>query len=142
MAVLCGVFLLGAIGSGLNLITIPWLKFDSQVQMNRDIVNKTYTADNAIYNYHWFQERAGAIRALSVKIKIAGEQVKDFDTTAGPRDKWTFEDKTESARLHSVEQGLRSQYEDITQEYNARAGEADRTMFKDDLPLFFGLNPF
>lgn len=54
MFVLFFVILIGisVIGSALNLITIPWLRFDQKVQMERDIVKKTYDAENAIYNYH------------------------------------------------------------------------------------------
>jgi hypothetical protein len=54
-----------------TLITIPWLKFDRQVQMNRDIVTKTYNADNALYNYRWFKDRAEAIKATEKKIENA-----------------------------------------------------------------------
>lgn len=45
LLVIVGVVLLGIVGTALNLITIPWLKFNRQVQMNRDIVAKTYTAE-------------------------------------------------------------------------------------------------
>ncbi len=141
-AVVVGLFVLSVIGSAMNLITIPWLKFDSQVQTNRDIVQKTYNADNALYNYHWFQERAGSIKATAAKAKIADDAVVSFESSAGARTAWTFEDKTEDARLRTVAQGLHSQYEDLVAEYNARAGEADRTIFKDGLPLFFNLQPY
>lgn len=139
LLVIVGMVALASLGSAMNLITIPWLKFDSKVQMNRDIVTKTYNADNAIYNYHWFQERAGAIKALDGKIKIADNAVETFKLEAGNRDKWTFEDKNEYSRLQSVAQGLKSQREDFVKEYNAKAGEADREMFVDGLPLFFNL---
>lgn len=134
--------LLGAIGSGLNLITIPWLKFDRQVEMNRDIVTKTYNADNALYNYHWFQERAGSIKTTQEQAVNAHTAVASFEDAAGPRIAWTFEDKNEDARLRSVQLGLENHYRDLVNEYNARAGEADRGIFKDSLPLFFSLNPF
>lgn len=133
---------LATVGMALNIITIPWLKLGSQVQMTRDIVQKTYNADNALYNYHWFKERFEAIKATENKIKVAKEAATSFETSAGKRTDWTFEDKTEHARLASVTQGLKSHYEDIVAEYNARAKEADRAIFKDDLPLFFNLQPF
>jgi hypothetical protein len=138
--VLVSMFGLAVLGSAMNLITIPWLKFDSKVQMNRDIVTKTYNADNALYNYHWFQERAGAIKANKSQIIVADQALKDFQESAGPRKDWTFEDKTEESRLRSVSQGLKSQLQSIVEEYNAKAGEADRSIFTDDLPLFFNLN--
>lgn len=140
--VIIGMVLLAVVGSAMNLITLPWLKFNSQVQMNRDIVTKTYNADNAIYNYHWFQERLGSIKATETQIKNAITAQENFRTNAGPRKDWTFEDKTEDARLGSVVLGLKNQYESIVAEYNARAKESDRTIFSQDLPLFFNLTAF
>lgn len=140
--VIGGLFVLAVIGSALNLITIPWLKFDSQVQMNRDIITKTYSADNAIYNYHWFQEMSGEIKATQAQAINADAAVKDFEASAGARAEWSFEDKTEDARLRQVSLGLHNQYASQVAEYNARASEADRAIFQDGLPLFFSLNPF
>lgn len=139
---LVGFVLLGMLGSALNLITIPWLKFDKQVQMNRDIVSKTYTAENAIYNYHWFQERLQSIKATEVQIENAKASLTDFRTNAGSRKSWTFEDKTEDARLNSVLLGLKNHYQEIVGEYNARSKEADRAIFSQDLPLFFSLKAY
>ncbi len=142
LLVIVGMVLLGVLGTAMNLITIPWLKFNRQVQMNRDIVTKTYTADNAIYNYHWFQERAGEIKATETKIENAKEAQSEFRASAGVRSSWTFEDKSEDARLGSITIGLKNYYEDIVNEYNARAKEADRSLFKDELPLFFNLKAY
>jgi hypothetical protein len=130
---------ISVVGVALNLITIPWLGFSSKVQMNRDVVKKTYNADNALYNYHWFQERAGSIKALDQQIVIADKAVTDFETSAGPRKEWTFEDKNEASRLRSVAQGLKNERKSQVEEYNAKAGEADKAMFVDGLPLFFNL---
>jgi Guanylate-binding protein, N-terminal domain len=140
--VIIGLFLLSSLGSAMNLITIPWLKFDRQVQMNRDIVTKTYTADNAIYNHHWFTEMAESIKATEKKVEIAKESVDLFPTLAGDRKDWTFEDKNEYARLSAVLSGLKSHYEDIVGEYNARANQADRAIFQNGLPLFYSLNAY
>lgn len=141
-AVIIGFVALGALGTALNLITIPWLKFDSQVQMNRDIVTKTYNADNAIYNYHWFKERSAAITALDQTIQQSQASMTSFEVSAGPRASWTFEDKTEDNRLRQVILGQQAQYNSLANEYDARAKEADRAIFQDGLPLFFSLKPF
>lgn len=139
---LVGLFGIAVVGSATNLITIPWLKFDSQVQMNRDIVTKTYNADNALYNYHWFQEKATAITALATTIDQSKEAVTNFEKNAGSRTNWTFEDKTEDSRLVSIVYGQESQYNSLVGEYNARANEADRNIFQNNLPLFFNLKSF
>lgn len=126
-------------GSALHLFTLPFVKFEAKVQTNEDIIKKTYNADNALEQYHWFKDQYEAIQATTNKIAIAQRAATDFDTAAGPRTSWTFEDKTESARLHSVAQGLQSQYENQVAEYNARAKSVDRAVFKDNLPLYINL---
>lgn len=134
-----GLFALAAVGTALNLITIPWLTFNSKIQMNRDIVTKTYNADNALYNYHWFQEKAGEIKAASQNIDVTQKAVTDFELAAGARSTWTFEDKTEDARLRAVAEGNKTYYNTLVQDYNAHANEVDRSIFQDGLPLFFSL---
>lgn len=142
LLIVLGMGLLTIAGAAFNIITIPWLKFTSQVQMNRDIVTKTYTADNAIYNYHWFQERAQAITALEQKTSDAKVALDSFEKDAGVHKDWTFEDKDEDSRLRTIYLGLQTQYHDIVAEYNARAGEVDRNIFQNGLPLFINLKAF
>src|SRR4051812_2283084 len=112
-----GIIFLLYLGTAFNLITLPWLKFDAKVQTNQDIIKKTYNADNALYNYHWFKQVKEDIDATQQKTADAARAVKDFEAPAGPRDKWTFEDKTEDARLRAVAQGLRSHYNDLAADY-------------------------
>lgn len=137
-----GVVVLSVIGVAFNLITIPFLKFGSQVQTNRDIITKTYNADNALYNYHWFQERLQKIKATETQIQNAKDTLEIFEANAGARKDWTFEDKTEDARLGSVVLGLKNHYQEIVAEYNARANEADRAIFSQELPVFFSLKAY
>lgn len=139
IASIIGLIVLAAVGSALNLITIPWLTFDSKVQMNRDIVTKTYNADNALYNYHWFQEQAGQIKTASQNIDVASSTMTSFESSAGARSTWTFEDKDEDNRLRQVLEGTRAYYNSLVNDYNAKAGEVDRSIFQNDLPLFFNL---
>jgi len=139
---LFGVVILGALGSMTNLITIPWLKFSRQINTERGILEKIYNADNALAQYHWFKERAEAIEATKIKIKNAEAGVEIFEQLSGSRITWTFEDKNEHARLTAVALGLNNHYQDLIAEYNARAKETDRAIFKDELPLFFSLEPF
>lgn len=137
-----GLTLLSVLGTFTGFITIPWLKFGKQVQMERGIIAKTYNADNALYNYHWFKERITALKAIENKIQNAKDTEAGFISSAGARKDWSFEDKTESARLSTVTLGLKNQYEDLSAEYNARALEVDRAIFSQDLPLFFSIKPF
>lgn len=130
---------LTVLGTAFNLITIPWLKFDSKVNLNRDLVTETYNVENALYNYRWFKDQYEAIQTAKKKITIAEQAQTDFEQSAGPRDKWTFEDKTEDARLRAVVQGNKSHYEDLVAEYNSRSKQVDRAIFKDGLPIFISL---
>lgn len=142
MLVLVGFVGLSLLGAGLGIITLSWLKLNSQIQTNQDIIKKTYTADNAIYNYHWFQERKASIDALDQTIVQSEGTLASFEASAGPRKDWTFEDKGEDGRLRAVVSGQKAQYNSLVGEYNARAKEVDRNIFQDGLPLFFSLKPF
>lgn len=130
---------LAGLGTALNLVTIPWLTFNSKIQTNRDIVTKTYSADNALYNYHWFQEQSGVINTAKQNIDISTEALNSFELNAGVRSSWSFEDKTEDSRLRQVIAGNKSYYNSLVNDYNARAKEVDRAIFQDGLPLFFNL---
>lgn len=132
-------FILGYSMAALNIIALPLFQLQSKVSTNYGIIQKTYNADNAIYNYEWFKERYEAIQAIDNKITIADQSVEGFKSSAGDRSNWTFEDKTEDSRLHTVAQGLRSQKEDLVAEYNARAKMANRNIFQNNLPLFINL---
>jgi hypothetical protein len=140
--VLGGMVGLIVVSAAMGLITIPWLKFTSQIQTNRDIVAKTYNAENALYNYRWFKDRHESIKATEIQIENAMTAQENFRLSAGVRSTWTFEDKTEDARLGSVVLGLKNHYQEIVAEYNSRAKQVDRNIFIDDLPLFFSLKPY
>lgn len=134
-----GMVVLAGIGTGLGLITIPWLQFNAQIQTNRDIVTKTYNADNALYNYHWFQERQAALTALDQTMAQTQAQLTQFEADAGARSTWSFDDKTEDNRLRTTLLGQQAQYNSLAGEYNAHAKEVDRSIFQNGLPLFFNL---
>jgi hypothetical protein len=133
---------LAVVGMALNIITIPWLKLGRQVETERGIIDRTYNADNAIYNYEWFKNRSQEIKAVHAQGANAQASLTAFEASAGPRTTWTFEDKTEHARLSAVVLGLRNHYESIVAEYNARASQVNRAIFKEDLTFFFSLQPF
>lgn len=143
LGAILGLFALAVIGSAMNLITIPWLKFDSQVQANRDIVTKTYNADNELANYHWFQETAKALEGYQLNIDAGTKAVADFKLMAkGDMSTWSYAETTEYARLNGVLQGNIQIYNQTAKEYDAKANEEDKSMFVNGLPLFFSLKPY
>lgn len=141
MQIIIGLLLLGlVIGAPfIRLALLPLFKFEQKVNTNQKIIQKTYDADNVIYNYEWFKSTFEAIEASKAKIKNAQAAVDGFESSAGDRKSWTFEDKTEDARLRSIVTGLKNHYEDLVAEYNARAKMVNRNIFQDTLPLFIGL---
>lgn len=139
LGVLVGYFVLGYTLVALNIVALPLFKLGTKVNTNYQIIQKTYDADNVIYNYEWFKQQYETIGALKTKIKNAQESVQAFESSAGDRKSWTFEDKTEHARLQSVVLGLKNQLEDVVATYNARAKMANRNIFQENLPLFVGL---
>lgn len=124
----------------IKLVMLPWFKFGTKVNTNQEIIQKTYDANNVIYNYEWFKERYEAISAIDVKIDNAQIAKDSFEKSAGARSSWTFEDKTEDSRLGAVVLGLQNQKQDLVAEYNARAKMANRNIFQNNLPLFIDLN--
>jgi hypothetical protein len=129
--------LLIASSMALKTILLPVHAVDRGLDTAHGIIDKTLTADNAIYNYEWFKQQKEDIIAVSNKIRIAEHAEVDFAMTAGSHDKWTFEDKNEDARLRAIVQGLESQLEDMQAQYNARAQMANRNIFDDGkIPAF------
>lgn len=131
--VVIGFFILWGLGIALGIASLPFHAASNIVDTEHGVIDRTLNADNALYNYEWFKEQAEAIRAQEKKIVIANEAVVSFETAAGDRSTWTFEDKTEDSRLRAVAQGNRAHLEDMIAIYNARSKEANRNIFKDGL---------
>ena len=131
IAFILGMVLLGAVGRAVRVAMLPVRVADRTIQTGEGIIDKTLTAENALYNYEWFKQQAEDIKANQAKINIANQSVISFEESAGERKDWTFEDKTEASRLRSIVQGLQSQQENLIANYNARAKMANRNIFLD-----------
>ena len=121
-----------------RLVLLPVFAANKAVSSAEGIIDRTLDADNVIYNYEWFKQRYEDALATRTKIENAKAAVAAFKEAAGPRSDWTFEDKTESARLASVVLGLENHYESIVAEYNARAQMAHRDIFRRGVPKRIG----
>jgi hypothetical protein len=120
---------------GVKILLFPAHVANTAANTAYAITDKTLNADNVIYNYEWFKRQYNDYLAINNKVKNAEQAVKDFNESAGSREKWTFEDKTESARLQSIVTGIKQQRQDIVAEYNAKSQMANRSIFKTgDLP--------
>jgi regulatory protein YycI of two-component signal transduction system YycFG len=130
VGIFLGLLLLGFV---LKVIFFPVHTASKLIETGYDTVDKTLNADNAIYNYEWFKRQKESIDATGKKLVIAKTAVETFKTDAGDRSQWTFEDKTESARLGAVAQGIEGQLKDMISEYNARLKMANRNIFQDGI---------
>ena len=128
--ILLGLVFFGMI---MGVISLPFHAASNLIETAHDITDKTLNADNTIYNYEWFKQQYEDISATEKKIIIAQNAIEGFVIDAGGRKDWTFEDKTESARLNSIRQGLMGQLEEMIATYNARSKMANRNIFLNGL---------
>jgi hypothetical protein len=108
---------------------------DKAVDTAYEVADKTLNGDNVIANYEWFKQQSHDYEAIQAKIRQADADMAGFEKSAGPRDKWGFDDRQERSRLGAIVTGLKAQAEDIRSAYNARSKMANRSIFKThDLP--------
>jgi hypothetical protein len=128
-------FIIG--GMLINVIFFPLNTASKLIDTAYDAQNKVLNADNAIYNYEWFKQKYQDIEASKKQLLNSKEAHASFRASAGDRKDWTFEDKTEDARLLSVVLGQENYLESQIGDYNARASMATRNIFQDGvLPSF------
>lgn len=132
-------FVVGYVGVALGIFALPLFRLQTKVDTNYQIIQKTYNADNVIYNYEWFKQTYEDIQADDLKIANAQKSLDIYKENAGEQKNWTFEDKTEIARLGAVILGLQNHKEDLVATYNARAKMANRNIFQNNLPMFISL---
>lgn len=131
------LFAVMAGGFMIKLIMFPVHVLNNEANLAHDAIDKVMNADNAIYNYEWFKQKLADIEATKRQFKLAEANQKSYRASLGERSTWTFEDKTEDARLNSVVLGLQTNLESQIGDYNARASMATRNIFEDHvLPDF------
>lgn len=142
IAVLVGVVLLGfgvrAIGIGLGIIDLPIRKVEKKVQLNADLIDKTYDSEYCLANYEWFKDTYNDIQQSDTQIKNKQDQLDNFVKTAGDRINWTFEDKQQYNSLSNEVTGLKNYRADLVGQYNSRTEQLNRVACR-ELPLFVNL---
>lgn len=135
--VACVISTLLIVGTyAVKAIFLPVKTVTNQIDSASDIIDKTYAADNAIYNYEWFKTQYEKIQANRDQIMIAKGSLDEFKATYGDVSTWDFSTKQEYSRLLAIKQGLQSQDKNLVAEYNARSKMANREIFKDKLPFY------
>lgn len=109
--------------------------FFAQVDSARDIIDKTYDADNAIYNYEWFKTQYNKIKASELQIDNTYMELDSFKEMYGDAREWDWQSKQDYSILQQTYLGQKNHYESLVADYNARGEMANRNIFKDKLPF-------
>lgn len=105
------------------------------VQQAGRVMERTLDADNMLRNYEWFKQQVQDVKAIDKRLATYRARLEAFVADAGPRDRWSFEDKQEVARLNAVIGGLEGQRAQMVADYNARTQMENRDLFRtNDLP--------
>jgi len=124
------------LGYGLRYLLMPVKTITSQIDSAGNIIDKTYNADNAIYNYEWFKTQYEKILANRNKIEAHKASLAEYKNLYGNNTKeWDYVTKEEYNRLNTILIGLKQQDENLVADYNARTKMANRVIFDDKLPL-------
>lgn len=121
-----------------SLIFKFWLGpaiFFKQVDAAHEIIDKTYDADNAIYNYEWFKTAHEKILAQEKMIDNTKLDVDEYKEMYGEPKDWDWSTREEYSRLKTTLLGQKNFYEGLVANYNARSNMANREIFKDRLPF-------
>ena len=128
--ILGGLVAVIALGFVVRVVFFPVNTATKLIDTAYQAQDKVLNAENAIYNYEWFKRQYQEIEASKRQLTNARETHASFSASAGARSEWTFEDKTEDARLRAVVLGIENNLEAQIGEYNARASMATRNIFE------------
>ena len=122
-------------GWGLKAVLLPAKTVTTQIDSAGNIIDKTYDADNAIYNYEWFKTQYEDIQATERIIRNTKTEMDAYKELYGNVSGWDWQTKQDYNSLQKKYLGQQNFYEDLVAEYNARSNMANREIFKDKLPL-------
>lgn len=136
-AIIAAVLVIAVISGGwmLKAALLPAKTVTTQIDSAGNIIDQTYDAENAIYNYEWFKQRYEDIQATETKISNTKVNMEDYRDLYGNASEWDWQTKQGYNSLNTVYLGQQNYYEEIVADYNARSNMANREIFKDKLPL-------
>ena len=135
LIVIFGLMFLFLAGLGLKVLLFPIHTLEQSMDTAHDVVDKTMTAENAIYNYEWFKDQEAHIRKCLKNEQIAEEEWNNFvNTLPQDRSKWSREDKEEENSLRNSYYALKKLTNQVMEDYNAKSSMVNRNIFKDNLP--------
>lgn len=119
----------------LKAALLPVKTVTTQIDSAGDIIDKTYDAENAIYNYEWFKSQYQDIEATERIIGNTKTEMDAYKEMYGDASDWDWQTKQDYNSLQGKYLGQQNYYEDLVAGYNARSEMANRNIFKDKLPL-------
>jgi len=137
VAIIAFMLLIALISGGwvLKAVLLPAKTVTTQIDSAGNIIDKTYDADNAIYNYEWFKTQYEDIQATERIIRNTKIEMDAYKEMYGNVSGWDWQTKQDYNSLQKKYLGQQNFYEDLVAEYNARSNMANREIFKDKLPL-------
>lgn len=135
LAVILALAAASAIAVGIGIVTLPWHTVTAQVDSAHEIVDETYDAKNAIYNYEWFKTQYEKIGAAEKNAQVTADAMANFEMMYGEPMDWDWQTKQMYNQKQTTLTGQQQHYNDLVAEYNARANMANRNVFQDKLPM-------
>ena len=133
--IIIALVVLSVAGWGLKAAMLGPKTITTQIDSAAEVIEKTYDADNAIYNYEWFKQQEADIRAAEKQIGNMKHSLDEYKDMYGDPTEWDFQTKQDYNSQNTKYIGQRNYYEELVEDYNARANMANRNIFDDKLPL-------
>ena len=137
--ILAVLILVGLIAGGYALkagmISLGITQQMSQIDSAGQIIDKTYNADNAIYNYEWFKSQFEKIKATELQIDNTKMELDDYKELYGNATNWDWQTKQDYNQLRTTYLGQKNHYETLVAKYNSRSKMSNRNIFIDKLPF-------
>ena len=127
--------IIGVAGWGLKAALLPAKTVTTQIDSAEQIIEKTYDADNAIYNYEWFKQQEADIRATEQQIRNMKSALDEYKDMYGDPKDWDYQTKQDYNSQSTKYTGQKNYYNELVEDYNARSSMANRNVFQDKLPL-------
>lgn len=133
--IVVSMILLSIAGWGLSAALLGPKTVTTQISSAEEVIDKTYDADNAIYNYEWFKQQEADIRATEKQVRNMHDSLTEYKGMYGDPKEWDYQTKQGYNSLNTKYVGQKNYYEELVEDYNARASMANREIFHDKLPL-------
>ena len=129
------IFVVSAVGWGLKAAFLGPKTVTTQIDNAGKIIEKTYDADNAIYNYEWFKQQEADIRATEKQVRNMKAALDEYKEMYGDPKDWDWQTKQDYSSQNTKYIGQKNFCDTLVEDYNARAEMANRNIFQDKLPL-------